>query len=284
MDILINLHAHFPVIIPYLIGGAIAGFVSGLLGVGGGWLYVPLSLYVLGTQGYHGDIAVYSAVATSLVVIIFTASRGAYAHMKKGAVRVDLLKKWIPFIVLGGITGGMIAEYFSGNAIKFLFGLVLFNNGIRMIILSNRDDNHKSASFFLKFPNWFIYKFIPFAVGLVASLIGIGGGVLSIPIMQGLKINIRDAIGTATTFNIILALPASIIFIIQGIGVAGRTPFSLGYVNLAAVPLLVSAGFIFVNFGVRFSHHLPTQKLKRVFGGFLILVSTKMMLSAFGIG
>ncbi len=277
---------------PYLLGGIIAGFVNGLLGVGGGWLFVPLSFYLLTTSGYDPEIAIQVAVGTSLTTIVATSTSAAIAHSKHGALDIILLKKWLPFLILGGISGGILAQHFSSDTIRILFATVLFYNAINMIIRSHfhnkalekpSEETSFHAKKFHKNLHWGVHGIIAYSLSSLASLIGIGGGALSVPILTSMKMPIHRAIATASAINISLTLPAAITFAIQGLGISGRPPFALGYVNLAVVPFTIITGLISVRFGVRTAHGLNITYLKRFFGYFMLFLSINLTLSTFNI-
>ncbi|WP_116133864.1 sulfite exporter TauE/SafE family protein [Tropicimonas sp. IMCC34043] len=254
----------------------LAGLLAGLLGVGGGIVLVPALFWLLSATHFPPEISMHMSVATSLATIIFTSLSSARAHQKRGAVDTGLLWLWGPGIVIGALTGGLVARYINADGLKAIFGgialLVAVNMAApRNLVLAAHLPVHRAA-------NWAIASI----VGLLSALMGIGGGTLSVPILTAFSVEIRRAVGTAAAFGFLIALPATIGFVASGWGLPGRPPVSVGYVSLlgAAVILPFSVGF--APFGAHLAHRLDTVWIKRAFALFLAITAIRMLRSALG--
>ena len=269
-----------PLIPIYLLGGLCAGFLSGLLGIGGGVIYVPVILYILFLSGYDGELTMHIAVGTSLATVMFNALTATYAHSKRGdGIDISIVKKWLIFLMMGSISGGIIIRFLSGDMMKMIFAVMLFYLGLRLIFKKKQ-----KPLFILPTHNIYFRALFGWCIGVVASLIGIGGSIFMTPTLMASKITIHKAIAVAPIINIAISSAASVAFIVQGIDVVGRPPFSLGYIHLPTLLLFIPAILIAVPQGANLAHRLNPQPLKKIFGGFLTIISIKVGLSAFDIG
>ena len=255
--------------------GAIAGILAGLLGVGGGIVVVPVLFYLFEFLGIPSDVAMHLAVATSLATIIPTSISSSRAHMKKGALDIDLLKSWTPFIFIGAALGGYVSKYINGAQLTAIFG------GIALIVSLNMA-NPKKVVLSEELPkSKALRSAIGSAIGLLSSLMGIGGGTLSVPILTLFSFPVHRAVGTASAFGIVIAVPAVLGFIASGWTVDGRPPYSLGYVSLPAAVLIFSATIFTVPIGAQIAHAINPRALKLAFAAFLFLTALRMLSKLF---
>lgn len=267
--------AHAPVLVPLLIAlGLTAGFMAGLLGIGGGIILVPGLFFLFKTLGYAPGILMHLSVGTSLAIIIPTGISSARAHFKRGAVKTDLMKHIGPGIVLGVAAGTLIAGMLSGHELTMLFAGALMVFAILMQIPPKvRDD----ASHTVGTLNGTIGGFF---VGVFSSLMGIGGATLNVPFMTLNGIGIHNAVATASALGPFIAIPGTIGFIIIGWDQAGLPPFSLGYINLLAALLIAPLGVLAAPYGAAAAHKVSVKALRRIFSLFLIVVAAKMLWEA----
>lgn len=267
--------AHAPVLIPLLIAlGLVAGFMAGLLGIGGGAVLVPGLFFLFQTLGYPQESLMHLAVGTSLAIIIPTGLSSARAHFRRGAVRVDLLKHIGPGIVAGVMVGTYIADSLSGHQLTLVFGIALICFALLMQIPPRvREDSSHTIG---------IAKgsIGGFAVGALSSLMGIGGATLNVPFMTLNGVGIRNAVATASALGPFIALPGTIGFVVIGWGEAGLPPFSLGYINLLAAALIVPLSVLVAPYGAAAAHKVSITALRRIFSLFIVLVAAKMMWGA----
>ena len=99
-----------PVIVSLIVIGAFAGFLAGLLGVGGGIVLVPCFFYSFQALGFDGPQLMQVCLATSLATIVVTSIRSIESHNKKGFVDWEILKKWAPAIAIGATCGVILLQ------------------------------------------------------------------------------------------------------------------------------------------------------------------------------
>lgn len=267
--------AHLLVMAALLLAiGGIAGVIAGLLGVGGGMVLVPAFLYTFSGLGYDGPAIMQVCLATSLATIAATSARSVRGHDAKGAVDWDILRAWSPGIVLGAIVGVVAASGLKSDALMIIFGLI--GSVIGLYIAFGRD-GWKLGD---RMPTGLGRAVTGPVIGFLSVLMGIGGGSFGVPLMRLHGVPIHRAIGTASGFGMVIAVPSVIGFLFAGWGTPGRPPLTLGMVNLPAFVLVVGTTMITTPWGVRLAHAMNAKPLKRVFGGFLILVALNMLRKA----
>lgn len=262
-----------PFVLAMAATGLVAGFIAGLLGVGGGIIIVPVLDTVLATLGVDPSIRMKVAVATSLTTIMFTSWASASSHRKHKAVDVPLLKSWGPAIFVGVILGTIFAGLVDGRVLTVVFAVMALLVAANMLI---RADNSKLRD---DFPNGVVKSGLGLFVGTVSALMGIGGGALSVPILTTFGFDIRRAVGTASAIGFIIAIPGTIGYVIAGWGKAGLPPLSLGYVNLIALVLIIPLTMFAAPFGAKAAHTVPRKYLSYGFAIFLVATSIKMIVS-----
>lgn len=252
--------------------GAIAGILAGLLGVGGGIVIVPVLFYLFDYLEIPKTISMHLAVATSLATIIPTSISSARSHHKKGALDTNLLKFWSPFIFIGAALGGYLSRYIKSDDLTVLFGVIALVVSINMAIPKKMVVmNHLPKSKMLN-------AAIGSIIGFLSSLMGIGGGTLSVPALTLFSYPVHRAVGTASAFGLVIAIPAVIGFIFAGIDVADRPPYSFGYVNLVAMVLIFSMTIFTAPIGAKIAHKINAKSLKLAFAIFLFITAIRMLL------
>ena len=257
-----------------LVAGAIAGILAGLLGVGGGIVVVPLLYYILTFLNYDQSIIMHVAVGTSLFVIVPTSIRSAIQHKKRDSFDARIFKKWFVPMVAGTIIGSIIANYASFKALTGLFASIALIVSLQMFLSSKKSNRN------FKIPK-FLYLIFPCLIGLISVMMGIGGGTMSVPVMNHLGVGMRKAVGTSASFGTVIAIPGTIGFIVGGMGNPLLPPFSLGYINIMAFSLIVPATLLTVQIGVNYAHRISQLKLRRLFALFLGITAIKMLSDLF---
>jgi len=272
-----ELTQYLPLILTLLAVGGIAGLSAGLFGIGGGAVMVPALYFAFDALGVSQDVVMHSAVATSSAIIIVNAVRSTRSHHKHGAVDWDLLWPKNPFLSYAlwiGIGAFIAAIWFapkmSGQALTLLFAIVAGIISLQFIF--GRPDWKLRETV----PGGIIRPLVGGTVGVLSSLMGIGGGSLTVPLMSICGVPIHRAVATASGFGFAIALPATIGFILSGWGVAGRPAFSLGYVNVLGFALVGSIAFLTIPLGAKLAHSMSQRKLKFIFGICLLLVAANM--------
>lgn len=249
--------------------GAFAGVLAGLLGVGGGIVLVPAFFYTFSSLGFGGSQVMQLCLATSLATIIVTSLRSLNAHHKKGAVEWEILRTWGPGIVLGAILGVAVATQLRSDVLQMLFGGLAICIGFYMAFGQSEwrlgDTMPKGVRRAVGSP----------LIGVLSVLMGIGGGSFGVPVMTLYGVAIHRAVATAAGFGVIIAVPAVIGFLFAPI--ENAPPFTVGSINVPTFFLIIAMTMLTAPFGASLAHRMDPKPLKRVFGGFLILVALNML-------
>lgn len=251
--------------------GCFSGFLAGLLGVGGGIVVVPVLYHVLAAFDVDIALRAHIAVGTSLATIIPTSIQSIRTHHARGAVDEDLLKGWAPFVALGVLFGIVISAYASGPVLTAIFGVVAAF--VALYMLFTREGWHPIAGL----PGMPGQAGMATAIGAISTLMGIGGGTLTVPALSICSYPVRRAVGTASVVGLIIALPGAAGYVLNGWGKTGLPPFSLGYVNLAGLIAIIPTSMLFAPLGARAAHTIEPRTLRILFGVFLAITSIKML-------
>jgi uncharacterized membrane protein YfcA len=252
--------------------GLVAGFIAGLLGVGGGIILVSVLFHVFTEFGIDEQVRMHLAVGTSLSTIIFTAWRSVAAHRSRGAVDDALLRAWIVPVLLGVALGSACARVFGGSVLMALFAVVALAVAFHMTF--GREEWRLADLP----PAGVARRLLGALIGMLSVLMGLGGGALGVPIFTLLGVPIRRAVGTAAGLGLLIAIPGTLGFVAAGLGVPGRPPLSLGYVNAVGLALIAPATMLAAPWGARLAHAVPRRALRRAFALFLALTSLRMLL------
>lgn len=255
--------------------GAVAGVISGLLGVGGGIVIVPVLFFVFLGLGISESVRMHVAVGTSLATIIFTGYISARAHWRKGSVDTALLKSWGPWITFGVVTGTVVAGNVSGTVLTLVFA------GVAALVAINMAFKPAESARTRPLPGAPLKQVLAGVIGGFSAMMGIGGGTLSVPILSFFNYPIRQAVGTAAAIGLIIAVPGAIGYAYFGFGHPDLPPFSLGYVNLAGLLAIVPASMLTAPLGVRIAHAISPRALRYAFAVFLAVTSVRMVTSVF---
>jgi len=255
------------------VAGAIGGVISGLLGVGGGIVTVPVMFEIFGLLGIDGDVRMHLAVGTSLATIIPTAITSARAHAKRGAVDKNLMLRLGPPLFVGVIVGSFIAGPVKGQVLTAVFGTAAL---IVALYMAFKRDTWRLGE---DLPKGVGLGALGGSIGMLSVLMGIGGGTLGVPAMTLFNVPIHRAVGTASALGLVVSLPGAIGFVISGWGHPNLPPLSFGYVNVMASALLLSTMLLTVPIGAKLAHSISQKALRLAFAGFLTVVATRMLLS-----
>jgi len=250
--------------------GAIVGFFAGLLGIGGGLIIVPVLVYLLPLLGISAELAFPMALATSLASIIFTSSSAAFAHHKNGNIPWRIAKKLVVTVAIGAVLGAIIAGLLSLKALTMIFASAVLILAAYMFLSIKVERS-------VALPTNWVLQVIGLFTGILASLMGIAGGAILVPILMYCSLSMRQAIGVATASGIIVALFGVIGYVIIGFGQSDLPPWSIGYIYLPALLGIVLTSSLFAPLGVKAGANLPLRYLKKGFALFLMLVAIKMI-------
>ncbi|WDP91738.1 MAG: sulfite exporter TauE/SafE family protein [Desulfobacter sp.] len=258
----------------YLCVGAVAGVLAGLLGIGGGLVIVPMLTFVFTSQGVAHEVILHMALGTSLASILFTSLSSMRSHHKHGAVVWPVVFRITPGILVGTFCGTWIAAMLSTNFLKGFFGIFLYYVATQMLMGIKPKPTREIPGA----PGIFAAGNI---IGVFSSLVGIGGGTLSVPFLVWCNTKIHKAIGTSSAIGFPIAVAGTLGYVVNGMGVDGLPAMSIGFINLKALAGIVAASVLTAPLGVKLAHSLPVDKLKRVFAVLLYLVGTRMLISIF---
>jgi len=259
-------------IIILLVTGVGVGFAGGLLGLGGCFIMTPVQYMVFTDMGLPADTAVKLAFGTNLLVVLPTAASGAWRHHRKGAVW------WQAAFIMGGcglffaFGGATLATHLPGVALKTAFGIIVILSGIRMLIARQPQVEPESVD------NPWLWVAWAIPLGVVTGLLGIGGGVLVVPVMVlALKFKMHNAIATSLAMMIFTSIGGVIGYIVSGIRVPDLPAYSIGYVNLTSWFLLALTSVGMAQLGAIAAHRLPASYLKYFFIVVMFYMGLKMI-------
>lgn len=252
--------------------GAFAGFAGGMLGLGGAFIMTPLQILVYTNMGLDIDTATKTAFGTSLLVVLTTALSGAWRHHREGAVF------WKLAIIMGicglafGLIGATLASYIPGIALKIAFGVIAIGSCVRMFISTREKEDMEPVKNSWAWGLWAV------PVGLLSGLLGVGGGVLMIPIMVGaLKLKINQAVANSLAVMVLTSIGGITGYIVNGIGVPDRLDYSAGYINFPSWALLAIPAALLAQVGAGLAHRIPRKYLTYAFIVLSLYVGLRMI-------
>jgi uncharacterized membrane protein YfcA len=252
--------------------GGVVGILAGLLGVGGGGVIVPILVYLLPLQGVGREIIMHLALGTSLACIVFTSMSSLKAHHQRGAVNWSVVRRITAGILIGTFLGSCFASTLSTSFLIGFFSLFLYFIALQM--LTNRKPKPSR-----ELPGKTIMSGVGAVIGFVSSLVGIGGGSLSVPFMIWCNVSVHHAIGTSAAIGLPIALAGTTGYILTGWGTAGLPDYSMGFIYLPALLGISAASVLTAPLGARLAHSLPVGRLKKIFALLLAAIATKMLFS-----
>lgn len=255
------------------LSGVVSGLLAGIFGIGGGAVLVPVFYQFLTALGIDEGVRMHLSVGTSLAIIIPTSIRSFTAHRARGAVDMELLKSFLVPVPAGVVAASLIAASISSEQLRGVFACIAVLVGLRLVF--NRE-------------NWVIGRTIPgnpvravvgFVIGLLSTLMGIGGGVMNNTFMTLFGRPIHQAVATSSGVGVLIAVPGAIGLIWAGWGDPRLPIASTGYVNWIAVALIIPVAILVTPFGVRISHWLSRRHLEIGFGLFCLSVALRFFVS-----
>ncbi|MGB3864586.1 MAG: sulfite exporter TauE/SafE family protein [Xanthobacteraceae bacterium] len=262
-------------------GGVTAGFLAGLFGIGGGAVLVPVFYECFRIAGVPLEVRMPLCIGTSLAIIIPTSIRSYRAHRARGAVDMDVLRRWAVPVLVGVIVGSVIARYAPERLFKVVFAVVAWSAAVRLLFARETwrlgDD----------LPRGPLMKVYGLGVGLLSSLMGIGGGLFSNLLMTFYNRPIHQAVATSSGLGVLISIPGALGYIYAGWPAAARfpevsalqLPFALGYISLIGVLLVMPISLLVTPFGVRAAHRLSKRTLETAFGLYLMVIGSRFVIS-----
>jgi uncharacterized protein len=251
--------------------GCIAGFLAGLLGVGGGMMLVPFVTLILSNRGVAPALAVKMAIATSMATILFTSLASLRAHHRLGTVRWDLVRGLAPGIVaMSLLTGACLFPLIGGSWLALCFAAFVGFSATQMLL-----DKKPSPS--RQMPGLAGRLGAGALIGTLSGLVGAGGAFVSVPFMTWCNVPIRNAVATSAALGFPIALASTLGNLAGGRGVEVALPGALGYLYLPALAVLSLASVSMAPLGARTANRLDVKKLKRIFALLLYALAGSML-------
>ena len=252
------------------LAAAVAGFMAGLLGVGGGIIIVPALYYAFTVLDYDIITRMHLSVGTSLAIIIPTSIISTKTHMEYDAVDFKMVKSFGVLILLGVILGTFLAVNLGTPQLVLFFSIFAFIVGMFFIFLREKlVENPKKISDIIK-------NIFGIIIGFISVPLGIGGGSLMVPFMRTFGYDIRKSIGTAAAIGFLISVSGATTMIIGGEIIDNvKTPFSIGYINLLGFLVFVPVTMVMARIGAKMVYKIDKKLLSKIFGTFLLIVSIR---------
>jgi len=255
----------------YIFTGACAGFAAGLLGVGGGLIIVPVLFIIFAGQGYETQNLMQMALATSLATIVITSISSTRAHHKKQAVLWPVVFLLSPGIILGAWLGALFASTINSDSLKIFFSVFEFAVAIHLLF-KKQPAQHNST----------IKKSIAAAggtvIGFVSTIVGIGGGTMTVPFLHWFNISMRNAVATSAACGFPIALIGTLSYVYTSYGTHFGSNSSIGFLQLDALFFIASTSFLFAPLGAKVAHSISEKALKLSFSFILFSLGFMMLL------
>src|SRR6195952_3454479 len=261
--------------------GAVSGFFAGIFGIGGGAILVPVFYECFRLAGVPLEVRMPLCIGTSLAIIIPTSIRSFRAHHARGAVDLEILKSWWLPIIIGVIAGSITARYAPERLFKIVFVGVAWSAAARLLLAR---DNWKLGEDLPRGPLMRVYGFF---IGLLATLMGVGGGLFSNLLMTFYGRPIHQAVATSSALAVLISIPGAIGYVYAGWPVAAhypeiaalQWPFALGYVSLIGAVLVMPTSLLTAPLGVRAAHAMSKRTLEVAFGCYMFIVGGRFVVS-----
>ncbi|WP_374467327.1 sulfite exporter TauE/SafE family protein [Ferrovibrio sp.] len=266
-----------------LAAGAVTGILAGVFGVGGGAVVVPVLYELFVIIGIPEEVRMPLCVGTSLAVIIPTSIRSFNAHRRKGAVDMSIVKIWALPVIIGVVLGSYVARFAPADVFKGVFVVVAGISAFRLLF------GRESWKISDTMPGNPVMRAYGVLIGVLSSLMGIGGGQLSNLFMTFYGRPIHQAVATSSGLGVLISIPGALGYIYAGWPkaadfpdvVALQPPLALGYVSVIGFILFVPTSIWTAPIGARLAHALPKRKLEVLFGLFLSVVCARFVFSFF---
>ena len=261
--------------------GALAGFLAGLFGIGGGAVLVPVFYECFRLAGVPLEVRMPLCIGTSLAIIIPTSIRSFRAHYARGAVDMAILRSWLAPIVIGVIVGSVTARYAPERLFKIVFVGVAWTAATRLILA------REGWRFGEAFPEGPLMKLYGLVIGLLSTLMGVGGGLFLNLLMTFYGRPIHQAVATSSALAVLISIPGALGYVYAGWPAAAhypdvaalQWPFALGYVSLIGAVLVMPTSLFTAPLGVRAAHAMSKRMLEVAFGGYLFIVGSRFVLT-----
>ncbi len=256
----------------YIVTGAFAGFAAGLFGVGGGLIIVPVLFYIFSTQAYDPQHLMHMAVATSLATIVFTSVSSTLAHHKRQAVLWPLVFILSPGIIIGAWFGGIFASTLDTKVLTSIFAVFELLVAVNLLLQKQPEQHQTNIGNIAATTGGTI-------IGFISSIVGIGGGTMTVPFLHWFNISMQKAVATSAACGLPIAVIGTLSYIYSGWGLQLTDTAMIGYLQLYALAVIATSSFIFAPLGAKLAHSISEKKLRLSFAFILTLLSITMFFS-----
>ena len=261
--------------------GALAGFLGGIFGIGGGAILVPVFYECFRISGVPLDVRMPLCIGTSLAIIIPTSIRSYRAHQARGAVDMEILRSWWQPVLAGIVLGSVIARYAPERLFKIVFVMVAYSAAARLLLA------RESWKFGDDLPKGPLMKAYGFFVGLLSTLMGVGGGLFANLLMTFYGRPIHQAVATSAALAALISILGAIGYVYAGWPAAAhypdvaalQWPFAIGYVSIIGTALVMPTSLLVAPLGVRAAHAMSKRTLEMAFGCYLVIVGSRFVMS-----
>jgi uncharacterized membrane protein YfcA len=271
MNIIEFIVNNVPTFLALVTTGIFTGILAGLLGVGGGIIIVPVLFFLFQSVGVSSESAMLVATATSLATIVPTSISSIRSHNQKGNVDFDLLKRWAAFILTGALVGSWLVTRVEGTMLTMLFGVIAVLSALNMLFRAGK------SALYQKLPNTAGQTVMGVSIGFFSSMVGIGGGTISVPLLTLYNYPAHKAIGTAAAIGLIISLPGTLTMLTLGSTPTDAPAGTFGLVNLFGFICIVPLTVLFAPLGASLAAKLDAVKLKRIFAFILLFTGLRML-------
>lgn len=254
----------------YLVLGAIAGYLAGMFGIGGGIILTPVLIFLFDAQRFPAQHLLHIALGTSMAVILFTSLSSLRQHNQHGAVDWRVVRNITPGILLGTGIGAVFATSISPQYLGIFFALFVYFVAAQILI-----DVHPHAS--RQLPGAAGMTLTGMLTGWLGSMVSVGGGTIIVPFLVWCNLSLRHAIGTSAAVGFPVAVGGTIGYVVTGLGNPALPAFSLGFVYLPALFWIALASVITAPLGAKATHHMKMDVLRKLFALLLLVMATKLL-------
>ncbi|CUI16903.1 conserved putative membrane protein [Candidatus Protochlamydia naegleriophila] len=257
--------------IVYALIGVAAGFLGGLLGIGGGIVVVPALIWTFSLQDYQNSHLMQIAIGTSLGAMVLTSASSAWAHYLQKGIYWHLFRVLFPGSLVGAVLGALLADYLPSDHLKLIFGMCECMIGMHFLMPGKLKSGTQVQSF-----HPLLFFCFGVAIGALSTLLGIGGGIITVPILTLFQVPIRHAIATSAALGFFNAVIGAASFLYLGLD-AEVFPGAIGYLYLPAFIIIGISASLLAPYGVKKAYLWPADVLRRIFGAVLILLGLSVI-------